>query len=330
MLTVQKHDSGRENVHFETHVVSTRIDGSSIGISTITIEGANDGPTLLINCGTHGDEPEGHSVLLDLVESIDPADLNGTIIGVTALNYPAYEHRKRGNPLDDWNYDMNRLFPGSATGTITQRLAHTICDKILPKADMLLDLHSGGNNIYVCERVIVQGQDEKNLRLAKAMGRGWSLIAVGAGERKSVAALTSYAAQLDIPALTVELGGSNNRLPENYARDVEMVYSAVLNVLRDYGMISGEPEYEPEWTFVEYEPLRNTYGGLVRYAPECRLKNRVAEGTLLMTIVDIFGNIVEEVRAPYDLVILSVPGQPFLPNGGAQIMTIGKITQTLR
>lgn len=40
-----------------------------------------------------------------------------------------------------------------------------------------------------------------------------------------------------------------------------------------------------------------------------------------MIIVDIFGNKVKEVRAPYALVILSVPAQPYLPNGGAQIMT---------
>ncbi len=40
-----------------------------------------------------------------------------------------------------------------------------------------------------------------------------------------------------------------------------------------------------------------------------------------MIIVDIYGNKVEEVRAPYDLVIPSVPAQPYLPNGGAQIMT---------
>ena len=43
-----------------------------------------------------------------------------------------------------------------------------------------------------------------------------------------------------------------------------------------------------------------------------------------MIIVTLFCDKVEEVRVPYDMVILSVPVKPYFPNGEAQIMTIGK------
>lgn len=319
----------KASVTAESYPISKRIDGSDIAIQTIRIEGGGEGPCLLLNCGTHGDEPEGHSALLDLVDRVDPGALRGTVIGITALNYPAYEHRKRGNPLDDWYYDLNRIFPGSPDGSITQRIAHRVCADILPQADLVLDLHSGGANIYVGARLIVPDDGEQHLRLAQAMGPDWPLLAKGAGARAGIASFTNIAAELGKPCVTIELGGANHRRPEFYTEDVRTTYDGIVNVMRAYDMLDGQPRYADEWVMVDYEPLRNTYGGLIRYASACRLMASVTEGTLLMTIVDALGRPVEELRAPFDMIILSVPGQPFLPSGGAQVMTMGRVVRKI-
>ncbi len=39
---------------------------------------------------------------------------------------------------------MNRVFPGDAGGTITQRIARFVTDEVLARADVVIDLHAGG------------------------------------------------------------------------------------------------------------------------------------------------------------------------------------------
>jgi predicted deacylase len=261
-----------------------------------------------------------------VVNALKPTGLRGRFVGVPVLNTPAHEARRRGNPLDDWNYDMNRLFPGSPTGSITERLAYAVCGTLLQNADMLLALHSGGNNIFVCERVIVDSMEEPHLRLAKAMGPGWDIIARGAGERASIKTLTAYAASKGTPSLTVELGGASGRLPEEYNRQIDLLVAGILNVMKRYEMIPGTPESPPEWVLVEYQPIRCNNGGYIAFEPSCRLKNHVKKGTPLLKIYDQFGTLTEEIVAPDDVVILSIP-VPYVPFGGAQVMTVGRVLE---
>jgi predicted deacylase len=300
-----------------------------LGVPVLTVEGSQPGPTLLVISGTHGDEPEGMGAIFQLVTALDPKELRGRFVGVPVLNTLAHEARRRGNPLDDWNYDMNRLFPGSPSGSITERLAYAVCNALLPKADFLLALHSGGNNIFVCERVIVDSMAESHLGLAKAMGPGWEIIARGAGERASIKTLTAYAASKGTPSLTVELGGASGRLPEEYNRQISLLVAGILNVMKRYQMIPGTPENPPEWILVEYQPIRCNNGGYIVFEPSCRLKAHVKKGTPLLKIYDQFGTLNEEIVAPDDVVILSLP-VPYIPYGGAQVMTVGRIVERLR
>ena len=44
---------------------------------------------------------------------------------------------------------MNRVFPGDANGTITRRIAHFVTTEIFPRADVVIDLHSGGTGFEI-------------------------------------------------------------------------------------------------------------------------------------------------------------------------------------
>jgi predicted deacylase len=302
--------------------VTRRGDGSPVGIPVITVTGARAGPTLLVVGGTHGDEQEGIGSVLDLVAQVDPGTLAGTLIAVTALNFMAYEHHRRGNPLDDWFYDMNRLFPGSPTGSLTQRTAHMFCTEIVPQADLVIAIHSGGSNIYCCERVIVPSNEEKHLELARAMGPGWEIIAGGVGERTGIADFTSWAARQGKATITLELGGVNHRLPEAFARDVKSITDGLLNVMRHYKMIPGQARSMDKPLYVLFEPIRNNQGGYLRFGPGLRLKEWVKKGELFVTVVDVFGNELERIVAPRDCIPVAIPAKVSLPTGGAQIMSI--------
>lgn len=146
----------------------------------------------------------------------------------------------------------------------------------MSKANLALALHSGGNNIYVCPRLIVPVKDDKHFELAKAMGPSWSLIAKSAGESANMNTnFVAICGKIGIPTLTVELGGAIKQLPEEYVKDVNQVQNGVLNVMKHYGMLDEKAEYADELTVVDYEPLRNTHGGLIRYTPECQSNDKV-------------------------------------------------------
>lgn len=101
------------------------------------------GATIVAIGGTHGDEYEGPVGLKNLIGELDPARLAaGRLIAIPVLNVPAFRAARRDSPLDGLN--MNRVFPGDARGTITQRIARFVTDEVFPRADVVIDIHSGG------------------------------------------------------------------------------------------------------------------------------------------------------------------------------------------
>ena len=88
----------------------------------------DQGPTVLIIGGVHGDEFEGPVAVLNLLHRLKVSDVKGSIIGLPALNAPALQASARVSPLDDGN--LNRAFPGDPDGTPTQMIAD-FCRKFL-------------------------------------------------------------------------------------------------------------------------------------------------------------------------------------------------------
>lgn len=106
------------------------------------------GPTIVAIGGTHGDEYEGPVGLKNLIAELDPSRLvSGRFIVIPVLNVPAFRVAQRASPLDGVN--MNRAFPGDANGTITSRIARFVTDEVLSRADVVIDLHSGGQGFEI-------------------------------------------------------------------------------------------------------------------------------------------------------------------------------------
>ncbi|MBA3448393.1 MAG: succinylglutamate desuccinylase/aspartoacylase family protein, partial [Pseudaminobacter sp.] len=103
------------------------------------------GPTALLTGGNHGDEYEGPLALFDLARTLDPKNVSGTVIIVPAMNYPAFRAGTRTSPIDKGN--MNRSFPGRPDGTVTEKIADYFQRELLPRADIVLDFHSGGKTL---------------------------------------------------------------------------------------------------------------------------------------------------------------------------------------
>ena len=79
---------------------------------------AQPGTTIVAIGGTHGDEYEGPVGLKNLIHELDPARLvAGRLIVMPVLNVPAF--RAGAARLAARRQNMNRVFPGDASGTIT-------------------------------------------------------------------------------------------------------------------------------------------------------------------------------------------------------------------
>src|SRR5215203_1571889 len=117
--------------------------GTTIPISVI--HGTKPGPVLALTAGVHGMEYPPILALQRMRASIDPQTLSGTVIMVHVANMPSFMGRTiYYSPADGKN--LNRVFPGNADGTLSERIAHVITREVIDRATHVVDLHCGDGN----------------------------------------------------------------------------------------------------------------------------------------------------------------------------------------
>ncbi|SFT85600.1 N(2)-acetyl-L-2,4-diaminobutanoate deacetylase DoeB [Paraburkholderia aspalathi] len=138
------------------------------------IKGKRDGPTVLLTGGNHGDEYEGATALSKLACWLKSSVVHGTVIIVPFMNYPAFRAGRRTSPIDAGN--LNRSFPGRPDGSVTEKVADYFQRHLIPRADYVLDMHSGGRTldflpfaaIHVLEDTGQQARCEQAMRAFRA------------------------------------------------------------------------------------------------------------------------------------------------------------------
>ena len=169
------------------------------------------GPTALFTAGNHGDEYEGQVALTNLIQWLTPDRIQGRVILLPMANYPAALVGRRVSPIDDLN--MNRIFPGDPDGTVTRQIAHYIDSVLIPLADLVIDLHSGGSSLnYIPTALARQSADPamyaKQLAALRAFGAPYTYIQGGAQGQGGDQTLGSGADRRGKIALGTELGGA--------------------------------------------------------------------------------------------------------------------------
>jgi predicted deacylase len=98
----------------------------------------------------HGNELNGVPCIHRVVTDIDVHKLSGTVVAVPCVNVPGYLRFAR--EFSDGK-DLNRLFPGSESGTASQVYVHALLNKIIVHFNFLIDLHTASfgrvNSYYV-------------------------------------------------------------------------------------------------------------------------------------------------------------------------------------
>jgi predicted deacylase len=213
------------------------------------------GPTALICGGNHGDEYEGQVPLMNLARQIDPATVQGRLILIPMLNRPAALAGTRLSPLDGRN--MNRAFPGQRNDTITGMIAHYVAHALVPLADLVIDIHSGGRTLQFLPSVNMHNlanrqQMSEMVRAAKTWGAPYVFIYEDvAGE----GLLPTYAEQQGKITLGSEIGSAS----QFSAAMLRLVTDGLHNVLRLYGILPGDPAPPPVDQQVVAGLLRDDY-----------------------------------------------------------------------
>jgi predicted deacylase len=195
-----------------------------------------EGPRVLLMSGNHGDEYEGQVALMKLLREIEPEQVKGRIVFLTAANFPAAFAGTRTSPIDDGN--LNRMFPGDADGTITQQIAHWIENVLLPQCDYVMDLHSGGSSLMYVPSGLARLSDEperrqRTIELLKVFGAPCSYVGSASGPEDRT--LTAAAARKGITHLSSELAGGGQVTPAA----LKVAEEGIRRVLHHIGAYTG-------------------------------------------------------------------------------------------
>ena len=207
----------------------------------ITVVKRGDGPTALLTGGNHGDEYEGPIALFDLAKTLDPRDVNGRVIIVPAMNYPALRAGTRTSPIDGGN--MNRVFPGRPDGTVTEKIADYFQRRLLPLADLVVDIHSGGKTLafvpFAAAHVLADKAQEARCEAAmEAFGAPFSVKLL---EIDSAGMYDTAAEALGKVFVSTELGGGGTAT----AATVAIAQRGLGNLLRHMSILAGHAESQP-------------------------------------------------------------------------------------
>jgi len=94
-------------------------------------------------------------------------------------------------------------------------------------------------------------------------------------------------------------------MPEFQDLNVQKIVSGISNVLKTYGFVAGEPTPSSTWTYVgNTHGMFSASGGVISPSTDFRMKAVLRRGTTLLTIRSLFGEVLEEIRAPYDGMVL--------------------------
>jgi uncharacterized protein len=232
---------GRSSGHLYIPVSTSRSAYGNLRIPLVVVRGGK-GPAALLMAGNHGDEFEGQVALSRIAAMLEPQHLDGTVILMPAANLPAVLASQRVSPMDDGNF--NTSFPGQNDGGPTRQIAHFVEAELLPRVNLWMDLHSGGNSLLYTPLAAIHQSDDaaldrKALDLLHAFGAPTSVVF----RLQHEYAASSSAQRHGIPYLYGEFGGAATVDPDGLriATEGTLRSLAKLGILRADSLLVPPP-----------------------------------------------------------------------------------------
>jgi predicted deacylase len=269
-------------------------------IPLMHVNGVSKGPNLCIIAGTHACEYPSIDAAITTYNETDPHRLSGRLTIVPVANLAAFWTRTPYiNPDDGMDIGATYHVEGSS---ISYLIGRVLKEQVFSQADYVVDLHGGD----VMEDIVPHAGftrigdasiDEASEMLARAYGTKYVFerLEKGAFEKSG----------LRKPRTLAEAGREGRLEPELTAVHVK----GISNIMKALKMIAGEPEVPSDQVVLRgrYEVFVHSAG---LFYPSVRLGDPVKKGHVLGEIRDLQGQIVEQIVAPQDGVVLLVMSNP--------------------
>lgn len=282
-----------------------------IEVPVIIERAQEEGPCLLFLGGIHGNEINGVEIVRKLVASGLNKPERGCTITIPVLNVFGFLNQQREFPD---GRDLNRVFPGSASGSLASRFAHIMMTEIIPHIDYCIDYHTGGDGRFNYPQLRIGENDEETLQLARAFGV--KFIKFAKQREKSFREITY---KLGKKILLFEGGKTlhlDNKVTQTGVR-------GAINIMQHLNMRNFYPEKLEEILLSEPVIIKSStwirakYSGMFRSFVE--LGSMVKKGEVLGSISDPFGDFERMVKAPNSGYIICCEHSPIVNQGSALI-----------
>jgi predicted deacylase len=288
-------------VHAARISIGSFSDGTEIYMPLIVGKGSDSGPTLLLTALLHGIEVGGYDVIRKLMyEELDFKKVRGRVVAVPIVNPFAFGVSNRFTPQD--SADLNRVFPGSPNGTISQRIAHIVVKRLVAKADFVIDYHSC-NPPSEMFTIVDAGGDKQVQEKSWAMAKAFGALSV-TSSAFIPGTFSGYLSSIGKPAITPELVFSRRFDPSAEAGAI-----GTKNVMKFLGMLEGETETLPDALPYNSKLLYTSYlankGGFVYFRKN--IGEDVAKNEIFAEVLNPWGEVIEQMNAPVDGMIIAYP-----------------------
>ena len=280
--------------------------GTDIDMPIIVGRAKEDGPVLLLLGGMHGDEINGVEILRRFIRKKYHIPDKGSVICIPVLNIFGFINFSRENSDGK---DVNRSFPGTASGSLASQVAYFISQEIVPQIDYGVDFHTGGRRINNFPQIRSFLSDLNNEELVKAFKAPFS---INASYRDK--SLRKYAASQGKSIMVYEAGESL-RLRKHA---IEVGINGTRRLMKHLGMIDEAPEPKlPSLTMARTTWVRAKRAGM--HFSIVRNGSYVEKNEVLGIISDPFGQLEVKIKSPIDGYIIAINNNPVVNRGDALI-----------
>jgi predicted deacylase len=286
--------------------VTTMATGYNSQLGVRVIHGSREGPTVFVSGAIHGDEIVGTAIIQRLATYLAPEQLAGTLLLVPVANIFGFLGHTRYLPD---RRDLNRSFPGTASGSLAGQLAHVFFTEIVARASLGIDIHSAAVHRYNLPQIRIAAGNRRLLDLATAFG---APIIIESPLREG--SLRALAQEKGVDMLLMETGEALrfDRL------SIQTGMAGVLRVLASLEMVETDPylhaiaaparSKKTQW-------VRSPRGGVTHRVRKSG--DAVKEGELLGAVSGLFGEEPAEIVSPITGIIIGHATLPVVHQGDA-------------
>ncbi len=295
------------------------------------LNGAHDGPTLLVSGAVHGAEIVGGLGLAKIMRELDLQKLRGALIAAPIMNTSAFEIGERLTGFDGENMDRT-LDTADPDGSPSAQLAHVYLTELLEPADAVINMHSGATDTAVWY-TIYPGEygDPDVIKKSRQMAMAFGLRQIFRSTPKSWEGFHTVAKDQGKPAIMPEIGGGPDFLNNGHAQ-IAQAEQSIKNVMILFDMIDGEIVTETETVEVFdaiHEIDAGTNSGILIW--QCERGDFLKKGDVFAHVYHPYtGELTGQILAPADGTVLNT-GKVWPPVSQGEWLTIlGDLVEEVR